>query len=356
MLTFALLACFSAPSSTGSPWPHPPGGGKDTGTTGTDTGTDTGETGGETGDTHTGPCDVLVSRTYPSEGAVDAYYRSSVEFTLSEPDPTAIIQTSIPGAQSTSADGLTVAWTPAAPLTPNTAYSATLHYCHGDVTVNFQTSDLGSPVVNPAGLVGAVYKLDLAGARWVEPAAAGPLLAAELADRPLYLTVSGLSGTTIDLYGEMGRAVRPSTEPDYCLPTLDFPSTSFTASPHVEVATAGPVAFTLEGLRASATDVSLSGDFSADGRSTGGGSISALVDTRALDSLFGGGAGALCQTLGSLGVNCQACGDTEPYCVRARIDGIVGAVDTAALIPIAGTDCAGCDAGIPADVSASCPQ
>ncbi len=347
MFTFALVACFTAPESSGSPWPGQPGGGRDTG-----------DTGGDTDDTHTGgPCRTTVVDVSPSQGAVDFYYRSAIEFTLSEPDDSALIETKIAGTQSTSSDGLTVRWTPTAPLTPNTAYSAILHYCTGDVTINFRTSDLGSPVADPAALAGRGYKLDLAGARWVEPAGLGSVMSSSFQEMPVYLSVATVSGSTIDVFGEFGRTAGPrGTEPDYCAPTLDFPGADFSASPHVEVV-APTATFTLSGVATTATNVTMSGDFSADGLSTGGGVIQASVDTRPLDiGFFDGEIGAFCQTMGSLGVACEACTDGEPYCMAVQIEQIAGVADTSTMTPIAGTDCAGCDAGIPADVSASCPQ
>ena len=347
MLILSLsFACFTAPASSGSPWPGQPGGGRDTG-----------DTGGGGTDTHTGPCGVVVGATSPTQGANDAYYRGDIEFTLSDPDSSALIETKIAGTQSTSSDGLTVRWTPAAPLAPFTAYSVILHSCSGDVTLNFRTSDLGAPVVDPAGLAGTVYKLDLAHARWVEPAALGALAASSFDEMPLFLSVSAVSGGTIDVFGEFGRTATPrGTEPDYCIPTLDLPGADFSASPHVEVS-APSVSFSLDGVATTASNMTMSGDFSADGLSTGGGVIEALVDTRPYDvGFFDGEIGALCSTMASLGETCVPCTDGESYCFVVRIEQISGVLDAAVMTPIAGTDCVGCDAGIPSDVSATCAQ
>ena len=70
---------------------------------------------GDTGDA--ADCTITVTTT-PSSGAVNAYYRGTIEFRLSAADSTATIETDIPGTQSLSSDGKTVIWTPSAPLAP----------------------------------------------------------------------------------------------------------------------------------------------------------------------------------------------------------------------------------------------
>jgi hypothetical protein len=122
-------------------------------------------------------CDTTVDATWPENGAADFYFRDAIEFTLSDPDPSAEVIFSRSGSQSTSDDGLTVIFTPDQPLPPSTEFEAALDYCYGSPTIEFSTSELGEDLENPLAIAGKTYRVDLADARYTEnPGVAGFLM------------------------------------------------------------------------------------------------------------------------------------------------------------------------------------
>lgn len=353
MILPLLFGCFSGSvEDSGAP------SGRD-GRDGRDPGGDSGDSGdsGDTGEpVDTGRCGVTVSSTVPARNAVDAYYRANLEFKLNKQDPTATIETSIVGHQDVSDDGLTLYWVLDVPLEPSTGYSATLHFCGGDAPLEFTTSALGSSIADPVELEGRAYLLDLGGARVTEPPGIGSLIASELGNVVLYASITEVTATTFVMVDALGREDEANTQ-EYCDPTIEFPAADFAESPHFRIERSSELVIDLGGVPLTVSDMVIEGDFAADLSYFGGGSFTGILDTRSIDDVFfDGELGAVCTTLRSLGVTCEECTGSQPgeYCVPVAIDSVTADLAPLSVVAIEGTDCYGCGAGVPEDVSETC--
>jgi len=310
----------------------------------------------DTADT-AGACDVTIT-TYPASDAASAYYRTNIEVTLDNADPTVVIETDIPGTQSFSEDGLTVYYTPTSALTPNTDYSYTVHYCGGDPEIKFHTSDLGTAVTDPqASIKGSSYLLNLKDATITEPASVGALLGDQLGEVDIYVNATEVTETQITMVGAIGNPDATSPTQDWCSRTIDFPVADFSQSPHFIIGGTGTTTITVAGVSVDIQNLEIAGDFAADGSYFGGGTLSGTIDTRPLDvAFFDGEEGALCKTAGSLGAECQPCGDGQNFCLSLKARDITATKADIQITPIFGDDCLGCAAAVPADNSETCAQ
>ena len=73
-------------------------------------------------------CNGFIRGTYPENGAYDAYYRTRVEFYLSEPLAEANVIGDVDGTTELLDGGLTVRFTPAVPLEPDSDYTFALEF------------------------------------------------------------------------------------------------------------------------------------------------------------------------------------------------------------------------------------
>jgi len=306
--------------------------------------------GSATDDSSTQPsCEVEIDSTVPASGAVDAYYRAPIEFSLSDADPTATITTDIPGSQTTSADGKTVIWTPTDALAPSTAYTVTLDYCGGNADLAFTTSALGTAIPDTSSLVGATYTIDLATARIVEPAGIGSVLTSQL-QQSILVGVESVDASNIQMIGAIAAA--GTTTQDYCTPTIPFPSADFTTAPFFTI---GPrtTSLSVAGYNVEIQDLEITGTFAADGSYFGGGTLSGTIDTRPLAPLLddSGNEGAICDLAVNFGAACEACpSDGGMFCLTLVADQITAdAVSGGPLVEVDGSDCTGCETGPPAD-------
>ncbi len=339
----ALGACSGGPDDSvtphDSPAPHDSDSAVDTATddSGVTDDTATDDTGGH-------PCYVAVEATSPANGSTSAYYRSDIAFTLSDPDASAVITTAVAGHQATSSDGLTVSWVLDAPMDPSTAYTATLDYCAGSVALSFTTSNLGTPMDDPASLLGRTYAVDLASARITEPPGIGSVLSGYLTT-DILLGVSAVDGGSLDMLGAVARADVSPDEQDTCSPTFPFPTADFTAEPYFAV---GPQTVTLSigGYDVDISDLQITGTFASDGTYFGGGTLSGSLDTRPLSALVddSGDPGAICDLAINFGAECIACpSDGEPYCLTLVADEILAEqVRRLTLVDVGGTNCMDC--------------
>ncbi len=305
-------------------------------------------------------CGVTIDRTTPASGATNAYYRGTIEFELSDADPTATVVTDIAGTQTFSEDGETVIFTPTAPLSPSTDYTVTLNYCGGSADVAFRTSDLGTSVTDTDGLVGKAFALDLAAARIVEPAGIGAVLSSYLT-QDILVGISGVSGNQIQMIGAIGAEGAEPPVQNYCDPTIPFPTADFSSAPFFSI---GPADTTLNvaGFAITIGDLNITGTIAPDGSYFGGGTLSGTIDTRPLAPLLddSGNEGAICDLAVSFGVTCEPCADGMNFCLNLVADQIVATgVSTGPVVEIAGSDCTGCDtwtaATTPAVADQVCP-
>lgn len=264
-------------------------------------------------------CDVTVDLTVPLQGAVDAYYRSAIEFQLSDADPTATVRSAIAGTTTVSADSETVYFTPNDPLNPSTDYTVTLDYCGGSAELSFATSALGTPLSDPTDLESRTYALDLADARVVAPMGIGSVLTSYLT-QDLFVTVVDVTATEISTIG----GVADGDEADHCDTTIEFGRDDFTEQPYFAIGPANAV-LTVAGYEFDLADVVITGAFATDGSYFGGGTLTGTMDTRPLAPLLGEveDEGAICDLALSFGEECEACPwDDEPFCLTLVLDEI----------------------------------
>lgn len=321
---------------------------------------DSGDTAGDL-DTSADGCEIEVEETVPAPDAVDAYYRGTIEFRLDDPDPTAEIETDIPGVQSTNEAGDVIYWTPSEPLAPSTSYSATLHYCGGDAEINFTTSALGTELTDAQTLVGRTYVLDLQNARIVEPDGIGSVLTSYLT-QDILVGVETVSDTKIQMVGAIGAEDASPPRQEFCDPTIPFPEADFDESPFFVI---GPEDTTLSvaGYSITIGELEISGTFAADASYFGGGTLSGTIDTRPLDGLVSdtGEPGAVCALATNFGAECEPCpNDGEAYCLTLVADQIVAEeISGTTLQQVEGNNCTGCETWtqdtVPAPEEQVCP-
>lgn len=288
-------------------------------------------------------CDVTVT-TYPASGAADHYYMDPIEFYLSDVDASATVSSDITGTTSVSTDGKTVTFTPDAPLSPSTAYSVTLDYCGGAAELSFTTSALGTEIADPNTLVGKTYNVNLADANIVSPAGVGSILGSVLTTPILIGVIS--AGSSLEMIGAIG--VEGGTTQDYCTPSIDFPTASFT-NPSFAV---GPQDTTIDVAGASIPigQLEVTGTFASDASFFGGGTLSGSLDARDIAAALpdlGYDAAGLCDLLVSFGAACVGCDDGETLCLDIVANRITADAVAGSLVEVTGSDCPGCDVGEP---------
>jgi hypothetical protein len=303
-----------------------------------------------TDDTAAVTCTVTVKESVPEQGATDAYYRGAVEWRLSDPDPLATVEASFAGTLSRSEDGEVLSYVPDAPLTPNTAYSATLSYCGGTEDLSFTTSADGAPVTDVDGLLNRTYSFDLAAARIVSPEGMN-LVLSSVPQQPLLIGVVAIDGDTLDLI-EGGSVVDGDVQAqDYCLATTDLPGAAFAESPYFRLE-ADTATVSVGGAPVTVTGMVITGTFAADGTYLAGGTLSGLLDTRNMGVLVGdvGNPSAACDLMVQAGIRCGDCPDGGRYCLDLVADQILAPeLPGFTMAGVDGVGCEGCADGPPAD-------
>lgn len=315
---------------------------------------------GETGITDSEPtssetCEAKLKSTYPEDGEDDAYYKTTIEFELSAEDPTATVDAPFGGSLSWSEDNKTAIFTPDADLEPDTSYTVTLNYCGGAEPITFSTGSLGQ-AVESAAINGRTYLLDLGTATVTDPPGVTDILKSQL-DVGILTGVTVLENGDLSILGALENDDTSGvTDQNYCDPAIVFPDADFSASPYFVIA-GSSVTFDIQGYAVELLDLEITGTFAADGSYFGGGTLAGTADTRAFDDLAGGGEGAVCDLVSAFMVECEPCAsDGEPFCLSIKARDIRAELEEdVTLVPIVGTDCAGCSAGVPADYSETCP-
>ena len=266
-------------------------------------------------------CEVTIASTHPSDGATDFYYRDTLWFELSEPDPTATIEAPFAGTQTTSEDGLLITFTPDGPLEPDTPYEVALDYCHGTPAIGFSTSALGLPLEDGVSLEERVYAVDLAGGHFMDGAGVGETLSTFFA-RSVLMKVTRDEDAAIDILASVSDE---SIEQDYCKRTVEVADIDFSEAPFVSF---GLDEFEFGAYLATVTlyDLSIEGTFSPDATEMGGVRFSTTVDAQDISEALGAvSTEVICELAEDLGTSCGPCpvGDTDS-CLTVTADQIEG--------------------------------
>lgn len=313
----------------------------------------------DTDDDDTGPddppddCEIVVQSTVPTQGAVDAYYRGPFEFHLNQRYPDATLAADFPGVPAMLEGGEIWTWTPAAPLSPNTAYAVSINTCAGRSELDFTTSDLGSTLVQPLDLIGTPFLVEFDDARFVKPPNVGSILQQYMTSG-LYLVPTAHDETSIVMFG--ATTLPESADQAYCAPTVDLPAGTFDDVGYFSLGGGGSYVVQVSGMDVEISDLTIEGTFAPDGLYFGGGRISGNIDTRPLDTLVDEEAeeGYVCDLLVGLGTSCVPCANGERFCIELEIDQLFGDAQFTDVVEIEGTDCLGCLDGPPPDVSDTC--
>ncbi len=269
-------------------------------------------------------CENGVDETVPEAGATDAYWRADVEFVLDEEDDSSpsIVLTQggaeVAGTSWTSDDLETVYFTPDAPLDPSTTYEATLTYCKGDATIDFTTSALGTELT--ADIVNKTYEIDLASARFVEPAGVGELIG-EFVTMSVLIGVVSVDGTNITMMGALSE--EGNSDQDFCTETFALDA-DFTETPFFVIA-ADSIELSVAGYTIPLQDFEVSGTFADDGSYFGGGVLAGSVDARDIVEMIDevDTWEDACNLTASFGAPCVACSDGVEACLSLRADQII---------------------------------
>jgi hypothetical protein len=248
--------------------------------------------------------------------------------------------TPVDGSEHRNDDATVAYWTPDQPLTPGASYSAEITWCDMSETetVDFTTSSLGDPLDDPTEVDGRTYLVNLQDARFAEPAGVGPLLALKV-NQSILLTVTSVDATSLTMIGAL--TVDNGSTQDFCLPTIDFPKPAdFTEAPYWEVQ-ADQAILSVADNDVSIQNLVISGTFSSDGATFGGGVLAGTIDTSLLGVLLGSkDPGYMCDLADDFGDECTKCPDGSPYCLGLRLDQLTGdSTATVAVRPIDQRDC-----------------
>jgi hypothetical protein len=303
--------------------------------------------GGDTGPGGDVGCGVEVETTFPADQTPNAYYRSAIEWQLSDADATAVASltdssgAAVAGTSTVDPDTDVVYFTPSEALASGATYTASLSFCAGNPSISFTTSELGG-AVDEASLVGMAYEVNLNDARFIEPAGVADLLLSQLENSIIIGVDAVTPGSSIQMIGAIsGDGV--STQ-DYCTPTIDFPEASFTESPYFSI---GPkdTDLTVAGVTLTISQLVLNGTFAPDGSYIGGAELSGELDARVLAPVLGdlieeSDPDYVCDLVAGFGVSCEACSsDGELYCISVLADSITATQQTESVQEVAEEDC-----------------
>jgi len=296
-------------------------------------------------------CTTQLNGTLPVAGASDAYYRADIEATFDAADDTSMITlydasgTPVDGSGHRNDDSTVAYFTPNAPLTPGASYSAEIMWCDMDETetVDFTTSSLGEPLDDPTSIDGRTYLVNLHDSRFAEPAGVGPLLKTQVT-QSILLTVTSVDATSLTMIGALTGA-GGSTQ-DFCLPTINFPKPAdFTEAPYWEVQ-ADEAVLNVADNDVSIENLVISGTFSADAVTFGGGVLAGTIDTALLGGLLGSkDPNYICDLAKEFGDECSECPNGKDTCLGLRLDQLVG--DSTGTVAVRPIDQRECDAECP---------
>ncbi len=287
-------------------------------------------------------CTNELRERFPTDGATNAYYRTTVEATFREIDEFDLEGDGSDTLTVEGADGeisgsyewvetqRRLIFTPDDPLAPNTEYTAYVDYSCDLVSWSFTTSEVGASV-DPSSVEGRSYQLDLSTGRFVYPEGIGAALGSFL-DQEVLVGVDRATESEIDMIGAIAEPDEGVLEQEPCEETINFAKTTagpadFTKNPFFIVGPQDTI-LTVAGVTVEIEDLMISGSFSPDGTYIAGASLGGSIDTVPLVPIVNPGCdepgaeepcddAALCQLAGSVGVSCEFCmgADTDlDYC------------------------------------------
>lgn len=264
-------------------------------------------------------CGLTVSSSI-APGATDVPGNAPLVFTLSAPDPAAVVETALGGRLATSADGLRLTWTPTRPLDPRFQASVALRTCAGVSTITWTTAAYGGPLEADVDLGGTGFTIDLARGHIVRPATAQALLGYfRDSDTTLLIGMDELApgqltyrfATTLD-----------GTQ-NLCSRTLDVRGGTLDRGWFAY----GPAdaSFYVFDSAVELHDLSFGGALLPDGSGVRAAWLEGWVGIEALATAYAGGdIDQACAFFGDLGAPCEPCPDGLGRCLSLRVEDLQG--------------------------------
>lgn len=272
---------------------------------------DDGDSGAGTG-TGTGNACTATATPFPAFGATEVYYRTTIEFEMSEVENDASI--TVDGVTGTTTIvGNRVVFEPDSPLAPSTTYDVTLNWSCGPTTSNFTTSNIGGPA-DPASLVDSTYALDLGAGRFVEPPGVGSIIGSVL-ENEIFIMPTAADATSISFMGAIDDG---AGNQDVCTESFAFPEPAqFDENPYFAIQS-DLLDLDVAGVSVQIADLEVSGAFAADGSKISGARLKGTLDVSILADLVGSDP---CALLVTFGVECQPCADgVSQTCLSVDVD------------------------------------
>jgi len=268
-------------------------------------------------DTESVECEAFIRGSSPENGDTEAYYRTYVEFYLSEPVEEVAVDSGVPGTTVMLDGGQTVRFIPDEPLEQRTEYTFSLELCGESAPLTFETSNTGNPLeVLPEELQQQSYDLSLLEVDFVEGELLGNLVA-WLYRGHLLAGISEMTDSQVSW--RVATADAHGTQQDACARTLELPPAELSGT---YFSLQEPeLVFDAYDITLRALDVSLEGDFTVDGSAIDGLRFSALFDGRELIALIGGDDyEAMCELGDFANMPCQPCPDDgSPTCFYVEV-------------------------------------
>ncbi len=296
-------------------------------------------------------CTTAVSAITPVDTTADVYYRDPFTVDFTGDGATAVFTvvdgsgTNVPVSAAFTDGNVQAVVTPDAALAPLTSYTLTVDVCGTSTSSAFTTSDLGTPLTgDPTMLLGRTYVFRLSDANITTPAFLN-LIAGTYLTVPILLGVESADSSLIHMIGglgdDSGAVMTQLKDTSGYLPTWDFPAADFSYQPYFQAAS--PMVTIMYGSVAiPISDFTLAGTFAADGSSIQHGTATGTGDSRNMGVLVGksGDPAAICDLASSMGVDCTACPDGEPYCLYIVAEDITAtALDGVTMTTYTAEDC-----------------
>lgn len=264
-------------------------------------------------------CDVTYSVSV-DDGVTDVPGNAPVVVTLSEADATASIRSAVAGTTTASPDGLTLTWTPDAPVDPLTDVTVEISTCGGAAAIHYTTADLGGPLDAGVDLTATGFLVDLGTGTIVQPASGDALLTMlSSVGTSLVLGVTEASGSALDFR----LAMAADGAQDLCSRTLDLPGGTldrgwFGFGP-------APATFFVYDNTVQLEDLAFGGAVRADGSGIDAAWIRGWVGVEPLANTYAeGDVEQACLFFSNLGAPCEPCPESSGQCLALEITGLTG--------------------------------